>query len=103
LTDSMVEDAVQLLTDRQRPAILNEYGSVIVGGFRVTDGVEGSARIAHATPEPDLLDPERPSGDEVTEARHRMVNAYANTLEEAGWTVHRRGSSSRKPYLLAWH
>lgn len=103
MSTPMVEDAVQLLTDRQRPAIFNDYGSVIVAGFRVADGAEGSARVTHATPEPDLLDPERPSDDEVTEARHRMVNAYATTLEEAGWTVHRRGSSSRKPYLLAWH
>ncbi|MDX2658335.1 hypothetical protein PV402_39815 [Streptomyces scabiei] len=96
----LTEAAEQLLTESHRPEIRNEYGRTIVGGFSVTEGSFGAVRIAHATGEPDLLDPDRPSDDELAEARHRMVNAYAATMESAGWTVERRGARSRKPYLL---
>jgi hypothetical protein len=92
---------VQLLTRRFRPQTCNEYGRTIIGGFAVTEGPNGSVRISHATVEPDLLDPYRPSDDELTDARHRMVHAYEATLAAAGWTVERRGQHSRKPYLLA--
>lgn len=102
MSTPMVEDAVQALTDRHRAVICNDYGSYIVAGFRVTDAGE-SARITHATPQPDLMDPERPSDDELTAARHRMVNAYADTLEAYGWAVTRQGPHSRNPYLLASH
>lgn len=98
----IVEAAVRDLTPHQRPVIRNDYGSAIVAGFSVTAGLGGSARVTHATPQPDLTDPERPSDDELAEARHRMVNAYADTLSAAGWSrVERRGASSRYPYLLA--
>jgi len=103
LSNPMVEDAVQALTDSHRPVIYNEYGSPIVAGFRVTEGSDGNARITHTTPQPDLMDPERPSDDELAAARHRMVNAYADTLERYGWTVQRQGPTSRNPYLLAAH
>jgi hypothetical protein len=98
----IVEAAVRDLTPHQRPVIRNDYGSPIVAGFSVTAGLGGTARVTHTTPQPDLTDPERPSDDELAQARHRMVNAYARTLTEAGWTqVERRGASSRYPYLLA--
>ncbi len=99
--DSALDGAVQLLTNHHRPETRNEYGRTIVGGFTVTDGPDGAVRVSHATGEPDLMDPDRPSDDDLAAARHRMVNAYADTLEAAGWTVQRRGPHSRKPYLLA--
>lgn len=97
----VVSDATETLSASHRPATLNEYGSVIVAGFTVTGGTGGSARISHATPQPDLLDPHRASDDELAAARHRMVDAYARTLEAAEWMLERRGLRSRKPYLLA--
>lgn len=100
-TNSAVNEAVRLLTPSHRELTKNDYGRPIVGGFSVSDGVDGTARISHTTVEPDLLDPDRPTDDELAAARHRMVNAYAQTLEAAGWKVIRRGSRSRKPYLLA--
>jgi hypothetical protein len=99
--DSALEGAVQLLTNHHRPATRNEYGRTIVGGFSVTEGPDGTVRVSHTTVESDLLDPDRPSDDDLAAARHRMVNAYATTLEAVGWTVERRGPTSRKPYLLA--
>lgn len=101
-SSSIVEAAVRDLTPHQRPVIRDDYGKAIVAGFAVTGGLGGTARVCHATPQPDLMDPERPSDDELAEARHRMVNAYARTLAEAGWSrVERRGAGSRYPYLLA--
>ncbi|MFE6412521.1 hypothetical protein ACFVOR_36940 [Streptomyces sp. NPDC057837] len=98
---SLLDEAVSILSASHREVTCNEYGATIVAGFSVTGGLDGSARISHATPEPDLLDPERPSDDELAAARHRMVAAYATTLSSAGWTVWRRGPHSRTPYLLA--
>ena len=101
-SSDIVEAAVRDLTPHQRPVIRDDYGKAIVAGFSVTGGLGGTARICHATPQPDLTDPERPSDDELAQARHRMVNAYAQTLTEAGWArVERRGARSRYPYLLA--
>lgn len=99
--DSAIDGAVQLLTASHRPETRNEYGRTIVGGFTVTEGLGGTVRVSHATVQPDLMDHDRPSDDELADAQHRMVNAYADTLEGAGWTVERRGPHSRKPYLLA--
>jgi hypothetical protein len=96
-----IDEANQILVAAHRPVTTNEYGSYIIAGFAVAAGVDGKVRVTHATPEPDLLDPERPSDDEVAAARHRMVNAYARTLEAAGYMVECRGQASRKPYLLA--
>lgn len=93
--------AAAALVAHHREVTKNEYGSYIVAGFDVTDGIDGKARVSHATPKLDLLDPDRPSDDELAEARHCMVGAYAATLTDAGWTVERRGATSRKPYLLA--
>ena len=98
----IVTAAVRALTPHQRPVTCNDYGSAIIGGFSVTPGPDGTARISHTTPQPNVLDPDRPSDDELAEARHRMVKAYAHTLTEAGWaSVERRGANSRYPYLLA--
>ncbi|MFE6126705.1 hypothetical protein ACFQ6Q_00310 [Streptomyces sp. NPDC056437] len=99
--DSALDRAVELLTTSHRPEISNEYGRTIVGGFSVADGLGGMVRVSHATGEPDLLDPEQASDDDLSDARHRMVKAYAATLESAGWTVEFRGTYSRRPYLLA--
>lgn len=98
---SALEGAVQILTNHHRPVTHNEYGRTIVGGFSVAEGTGGTVRVSHATGEPDLHDPDRPSDDDLAHARHRMVNSYAATLEAAGWTVERRGPNSRRPYLLA--
>ncbi|WP_371099908.1 hypothetical protein [Streptomyces sp. PU_AKi4] len=100
-TTSSPEEATRILTASHRPVTTNQYGSYIVAGFAVAPGISGKVRVTHATPNPDLLDPERPSDDEVADARHRMVNAYATTLTEAGWTVEKRAPRSRYPYLLA--
>ncbi|MFB7222374.1 hypothetical protein [Streptomyces sp. NPDC056227] len=100
---AITDQAAQILNPRHRGETKNEYGRLIVAGFSVTDGTGGTVRVSHATPEPDLLDPDRPSDDEVTAARHRMVDAYAATLTAAGWAVERRGQHSRYPYLLASH
>ena len=98
----IVAAAVRDLTPHQRPVIRNEYGRTVVAGFSVVAGRGGAARVSHTTPAPDLTDPDRPSDDELAEARHRMVAAYAETLAAAGWArVERRGTSSRYPYLLA--
>ncbi|GAA3591290.1 hypothetical protein [Streptomyces osmaniensis] len=102
MTTTVVSDAERLLTAHHRPVTRDDYGKTIVAGFAVTGGLGGTARVSHATPQPDLMDPERPSDDELAEARHQMVNAYAQTLAEAGWSrVERRGANSRYPYLLA--
>jgi len=98
---AITDQAAQILDAHHRGETKNEYGRLIVAGFSVTDGAGGTVRVSHATPQPDLLDPERPSDDEVTAARHRMVDAYAATLTAAGWSVNRRGPHSRHPYLLA--
>jgi len=95
------EDAIQTLAVSHREQTKNEYGRPIVGGFSVADGLGGTARVSHTIVEPDLLNPDRPTDDELTDARHRMVIAYAETLERGGWTVRRRRMDSRRPYLLA--
>lgn len=101
-TAPKLTEVVQILSRSHRPVTCNEYGRPIAAGFTVTDGPDGKARISHTTVQPDLLDPERPSNDELAAARHRMTDAYAKTLEDAGYTVTRRGAQFRPhPYLLA--
>ncbi|MFF8910546.1 hypothetical protein [Streptomyces olivaceoviridis] len=103
MSNPMVEDAIQALTDRHRPVTFNEYGSPIIAGFSITDGPDGKARITHTTGKVDLLDSDRPTDDELVTARRFFVNAYAETFEELGWAVQRCGPHSRHPYLLASH
>lgn len=101
-SSDIINQAVRDLCAHHRPVTHNEYGRTIVAGFSAVAGPDGTARIAHTTPQPDLTDPERPSDDELAAARHRMVNAYAQTLNAAGWSrVEQRGENSRYPYLLA--
>lgn len=100
-SNSILDEAVQILTGAHRRVTCNEYGRPIVAGFSVIDGLGGRARISHTTPQPDLLDPDRPSDDEMAAARHRMVKAYATTLEASGWLVEKQAPRSRYPYLLA--
>lgn len=97
----IVDDASRVLFAKHRPATPDQYGKCLVAGYTVTEGADGKIRVSHWTPEPDLMDDDRPSDDELADARHRMVDAYAKTLEVEGWTVQRRGPQSRKPYLLA--
>lgn len=97
----IVDEAARVLFAKHRPAVCGQYGAVEVAGYQTDPGRDGAVRVSHVTPEPDLLDDDRPSDDDLAAARHRMVDAYAKTLEAAGWTVSRRGSRLRKPYLLA--
>lgn len=98
-----VDDAARVLFAKHRPATPDQYGKCLVAGYEVSKGTGDRIRVSHQTPEPDLLDDDRPSDGDLAAARHRMVDAYAITLEAAGWTVERRGSHSRKPFLLASH
>lgn len=101
MTNANYEQAVDALGHHHARVSQNEYGASTSPGFVVCTGPEGQARVAHMTPSPDLLDPERTSDDDLAAERHRMVDAYAATLEAAGFRVVRRGPRSRYPYLLA--
>lgn len=94
------EDVVALLARHHQRVGKNGYGASVTPGFSVVPGRDGRARVSHMTPSPDLLDPNRASDDDLAAERHRMVDAYAATLTEAGWRVERRGPHSRHPYLL---
>lgn len=96
-----IEPAIQMRSAQYPRVTCNEYGRPVTSGFTVVAGTDGRARISHTTPAPDLLDPDRPSDDDMATERHRMVDAYAATLAAAGWRVDRRGPRSRYPYLLA--
>jgi hypothetical protein len=97
-----VEDAARrALSVKHTPAVYNQYGACEDSGYRVDGGRDGMARVSHVVPNVDLLDPDRPSDDELADERQQMVWEYADTLEAAGWSVIRRGPRSRKPYLLA--
>jgi hypothetical protein len=96
-----VDRAARVLFAKHSPAFSDQYGKCEVSGYVASEGVDGKVRVTHQIPEPDLLDDDRMSDDEMAAERHRMVELYAKTLETAGWTVARRGPHSRKPYLLA--
>ncbi|MCM8552303.1 hypothetical protein [Streptomyces sp. STCH 565 A] len=100
---TIYEEVVTELAQRHERVGKNEYGSSVTPGFTVCAGPDGKARVSYTTPQPDLLDPERVSDDELAAQRHQMVDAYAVTLEAAGWRVERRGPRSRYPYLLVGH
>lgn len=98
----VVEDAARrALSVKHPPAAYNEYAACEDSGYRVDEGRDGMARVSHVVPNVDLMDPNRPSDDELAEERQAMVSEYGETLEAAGWSVIRRGPRSRKPYLLA--
>ncbi|MFE7727407.1 hypothetical protein ACFU5D_16630 [Streptomyces anthocyanicus] len=100
---TILDEVVNVLARSHERVGKNEYGSSIKPGFTVCTGPDGKARVSHTTPQPDLLNPDRVSDDELAAQRHQMVDAYAATLEAAGWRVERRGPRSRYPYLLAGH
>lgn len=99
----IVDQAARVLFTAHKVSVSDRYGKCTAPGYVVDEGCEGAVRVSHRMPELDLLDDDRMSDDEMAAERHRMVNAYAATLENAGWTVERRGPRSRKPFLLATH
>jgi hypothetical protein len=99
---SPAEDAAgRILFARHTSAGHNQYGACNVAGYRLDDGPDGKVRVSHRAPEPDLLDPDRPSSDDLAAEQHQQMDAYAATLTEAGWAVERCGPRSRRPWLLA--
>lgn len=96
-----VDQAARVLFAHHKVSVSDEYGKCIAPGYIVDESAEGMVRVSHRTPEPDLLDDDRMSDDEMATERHRMIGAYAATLEAAGYVVERKGPRSRKPYVLA--
>ena len=96
-----VDQAARVLLAEHSVCITDQYGKCTAPGYVVDDNGDGEVRVSHRMPEPDLLDDDRMSDDEMAAERHQMVDAYAKTLEAAGYTVERRGPRSRKPYILA--
>ncbi|MFF7476581.1 hypothetical protein [Streptomyces sp. NPDC008092] len=96
-----VDQASRVLFAQHKVSVSDSYGKCTAPGYVVDDNGNGEVRIAHRMPEPDLLDDDRISDDKMAAERHRKVDAYAETLRSAGYTVERRGPRSRKPYLLA--
>ncbi|MFE0801096.1 hypothetical protein [Streptomyces sp. NPDC058812] len=98
-----VDQAARVLFARHKVSVSDQYGKCTAPGYVVDESRDGVVRVSHRMPEPDLLDEGRMSDDAMAAERHAMVEAYAKTLEAAGWTIDRRGPRSRKPYLLARH
>lgn len=96
-----VDAAARVLFAKHKVGVSDRYGNCTAPGYIVDEGRDGHVRVSHRIPEPDLLDDDRMSDDEMAAERHQMVDAYAKTLEAAGYTVERKGPRSRSPYLLA--
>ncbi|MFD7109146.1 hypothetical protein ACFWAF_03015 [Streptomyces microflavus] len=96
-----VDQAARVLFAKHKVSVDDRYGKCISPGYVVDESRDGGVRVSHRMPEPDLLDDDRMSSDEMAEERHGMVELYAKSLESAGWSVTRRGPRSRNPYLLA--
>lgn len=96
-----VDMAARVLFAKHDSSVTDNSGKCIKSGYVVAESNGDTVRVAHRMPEPDLLDDDRMSDDEMAAERHRMVDAYAATLEAAGYTVERKGPHSRKPYVLA--
>lgn len=96
-----LDRAARVLFAKHKVSVSDQYGKCIAPGYTVGESTDSEVRVSHRMPEPDLLDDDRMSDDDMAAERHEMVAAYAETLEAAGWTVARRGPRSRKPYLLA--
>lgn len=96
-----VGQAARALSTRHPACGVDQYGKCTAPGYVVEESTDDEVRVSHRMPEPDLLDDDRVSDDEMAAERHRMVDAYAATLEVAGYTVERKGPRSRKPYVLA--
>ncbi|WP_030247962.1 hypothetical protein [Streptomyces sp. NRRL S-455] len=97
----ITDPAVRVLFAKHDPADSDQYGKCTAAGYFAEESADDEVRVSHRMPEPDLLDDDRMSSDEMAAERHRMVDAYATTLEAAGWTVERKGLHAQKPYLLA--
>ena len=96
-----VDQAARVLFAKHKVSVDDRYGKCTASGYVVDESSGGVVRVSHRMPEPDLLDDDRMGDDEMAAERHRLVDAYAKTLEAAGYTVERRGPRSRKPYLIA--
>lgn len=97
----IIDEVARILFAAHNPASVNRYGSCTASGYGITTGPDGTARVAHRQPNPDLLlDPDGPSRGERAEERARMVTLYAETLERAGRTVERRTVRFSGPILL---
>jgi hypothetical protein len=99
----IVDQAARALFAKHRESVSDRYGKCIAPGYVVDESAEGVVRVSHRMPEPDLMDDDRMSDDEMAAERHQMVDAYAATLSAAGWVVERKRPQARKPYLLARH
>lgn len=96
-----VDQASRVLFAQHKVSVSDQYGKCTAPGYVVDESADGVVRVSHRMPEPDLLDDDRMSDDDMAAERHEMVDAYAATLSAAGWIVERKGPRSRKPYLLA--
>ncbi|MFI5814924.1 hypothetical protein ACIA7S_28695 [Streptomyces sp. NPDC051643] len=86
----VVRAAALLLDPTHTAATINAYGACTAPGYSVNPGPDGRARIHHRFPNLNPTDPNRlPQDQRWTEAR-AQANAYAATLETAGWTVERK-------------
>jgi hypothetical protein len=98
----ILDAAAELWGAAHVPAGYNEYGSVVTPGYKVeASNRPGTVRVEHVLPESDLSDPNRMSGAERYEARHAARDAYAATLEAAGWVVEKRMVLGIRPILSA--
>jgi hypothetical protein len=90
LSNPIFEEVVEVLSAAHQCVTCNEYGAPVASGFTVVAGPEGTARISHTAPQPDLLDPDRPTDDDIAAERHRMVDAYAATSMSPPPVQHQR-------------
>jgi hypothetical protein len=84
-------------------SISDQYGKCTASGYVVDESTDGEVRVSHRMPELTATDDgydDRMSSDEMAAERHKMIDAYAATLEADGWIVERKGPHSRKPYLM---
>lgn len=86
-TVAVVRAAAAVLATAHTAAVRNDYGACTVPGYAVAESTHGLARVHHQLPNLNLLDPNRLSGQERWAQCRARVNAYAATLEAAGWTV----------------
>jgi hypothetical protein len=82
-----VRAAALALAPDHTAATINAYGACSRAGYAVNPVADGRARIHHRFPTLNVLDPNRLSQDQRWTVARRKANAYALTLETAGWTV----------------
>lgn len=97
----LLDEVARALFTKHDFASYDAAGRCVRAGYVVEAGTGGAARVSHRIPEPDLLDPDRPTDAELAEERARMVARYAEALKADGWAVRRRVTGhTRKPILL---